>query len=199
MVKPLAHWSKYIEVSIPRDLGLVYETHARILTAVHFAISEGAELAINWPDFKPELKGYFGLRARIFANSNAGLESVLEHLKKLESYGLVLLSDILDVPEDGTKPVRFVRNAKAHHSYPSRYKKLVEFHASKGLPALPEFNVWQRSKLDLSKHRLHLQSASNKSGMVMHIALLDASDNSKNTRGVSYGLAHETPMWGGSK
>ncbi len=196
MVKSLDHWTHYVEISIPRDLGLVYETHARILTAVHFSISEGADLAINWPDFKSDVQGYFGLRARIFSNGIDGLTSALQHLRKLESYKLVLLSEIMDVPKEATNGVRFVRNAKAHHSYPSRYKKLVAYNKLKGFEPPPPFDVWQREKLNSSKHRLYLQSASNKSVIVMHIAVLDESDKSINTRGGSYGLSHETPMWG---
>ncbi|WP_395009079.1 type I-F CRISPR-associated endoribonuclease Cas6/Csy4 [Undibacterium sp.] len=161
------------------------EVHARLVMLTHTSIiSNGDQLAVSWPDWKPAL-GEFGLLFRVFGNEK-NLELFAKSLKPLLDRSLIRTFPINEVPPSDEHAV-FIRDRRFDKYGASAFNRLKRRAASRG----EVFNPKPCGNFRI--HSLKIQSSS--TSQQFHLFVRRESSSKDRVGGKDYGLGFSLPVF----
>jgi CRISPR-associated endoribonuclease Cas6/Csy4 subtype I-F len=180
--------TNYFVDSIILEEELFTELHARLLTAVHMCISDGATLGVDWPEFVSGKT--FGRILRVFG-SVEGLAAYKEMIKPLSKAKLVLVYGHTRTPECSVWR-SFYRCRKSEEGTEAVLRYKAARAARKGKIFTPS-----KAERVVAKDYLKMVSISNEQRFSLFIRLDDAHEAPVAAAPPSgYGLGGYVPHFG---
>lgn len=160
---------------------ILYDLYGRVLTAIHLSIAEGAELAVDWPQWQ-DIEGRFGFVMRVLGKPE-GLFKVMLKLAGLIEHKLIVCSDLKQIPEDAPCKWMFVRERTSSRSTPSYRRRQEQRAAARG--EQPPAKTPERK----STHWLPMQSRSSQQEFGMAIRRIPATEVGAASNAYGLGVA----------
>lgn len=166
--------------------GILYDLYGRVMMAVHSSITEGAVLAIDWPQWQDQ-EGRFGFVMRVLGTPE-GLFKALMKLTKLIEHQLLSCSELKTVPEDAKPQWMFVRERASSRFTPAYRRRLERRAAERGQPK--QVPVGERK----ASHYLPMQSRSSQQAFALGILRVPVNEGACPAP-TSYGLGIAIPSF----
>lgn len=176
-------FTHYIDIQIQQP-SIACELHGRVVMAVHMSIVDDFPLAVDWPLWKEERRG-FGPIVRLFGRPRS-LDRVLSFLDRYREANLIGYHAIREVPPSAEFRWGYVRSRRAEKVSPSYRRRQLRRNPQ-----------WKEDEHQVNQrvinHELPLQSFSGNSLFGLKISRVSAEELSGELN--NYGMAVAVPCW----